>query len=456
MYGVKMKTLTEEHLRDVAANADLLALIDALSGASVNGRPIATRRVCIGPGLLDRAGDLAAEVLGSASGCAVVMDAASKAAAGSRVLEQLDDPLEILLTPIEPWDHLTPHDSFIEAVMATAKSCRALIAVGSGTINDFVKYAATQLGVPCLVVATAPSMNGYTSNIAALLVRGLKVTLPCEQPAAVLADTEVLARAPAEMIRSGYADLMSKPVSAADWRLASLVVGERFTQHPGIVMNAAIRRCVEQAEAIGRAEPDAVGVLMQSLILSGYGMTIAGTSAPASGGEHLISHYLDMAAYAERRHPAPHGLQVALGTLMTSRLYELLRNAEPGGFRVKLETLQEKADTHGRLWPAVEREAAKQVMDPAAAETRIGRITGHWSEIWRQLDAILDSHEEIRSRLSRAGVSLSPSACGISVDKLSFALRHAADMRARYTVLHFARDLGLLETFADEIIKIFE
>ena len=111
--------------------------------------------------------------------------------------------------------------SFVETLQAALGATRAIpVAVGSGTINDLTKLAAHRLGRPYMVVATAASMDGYTAYGASITYRGSKQTFDCPAPRAVLADLDVIARAPPGMNASGYADLLAKGVAGADWILA--------------------------------------------------------------------------------------------------------------------------------------------------------------------------------------------------------------------------------------------
>lgn len=460
---------TSQAVKARARGPDIPGLVAFLSGSEVDGTPVPTRHVRVGRGVISETPDWVASLFGSRARVGVVMDPNTREAAGHLVLGMLaggsGKATPVVLQPLSGRDRITPHESFADLVARGTEHCDAMIAVGSGTVNDITKYAADRAGKPYLAVATAASMNGYTSSIAALLVNGLKVTLPCRPPVVVIGDTEVLAAAPPDMARSGYADCLSKTVATADWRMASFILGEPFSDLPGAVAEAAVDRCVDAAEGIGAGDLEAIETLMQALALSGYSMTLAGSSAPASGGEHLISHLWDMLAYAEGREPALHGLQVGLGTLVTSRLYELLREEDPAGFAPEVRTEDDLRVIWGDLWTAIEDEARKQILSREQAAARVDRIRESWDAIWRELDRMLVPAEEIRRRLGRAGVATSPE--GVTPagrpphdnypDRAAVrhALLHAADIRARYTVLDLARDTGVLPRAAEEVLGVF-
>ncbi len=352
----------------------------------------------------------------------------------------------------EPFDHLTPHEAKCDLVKEAAADCDGILAIGSGTVNDICKYAADGLGKTYFSCASAASMNGYTSSIAALLIDDLKSTVSCQSPQVVISDADILQGAPHTLAQSGYADLLSKFVSVSDWKLSSLVRDDAFDDLPGQVSSSAIDHCIQIADRIRTNEKGAIKELMQAIILSGYSMALAGSSAPASGGEHLISHYLDMTAYGQGRCPDLHGFQVALGTLLSSKLYEIMSQIDPSTLTAKTYSAEALQEQHGDLWPIIETEARKQIRSADEANERLLHIQSQWDGIWAQLDDYLKPHAFILESLQAAGVACNPEHYGIDRAFMKKVLCFASDIRDRYTILHFARDCGVLEAKADEII----
>ena len=150
------------------------------------------------------------------------------------------------------------------------------------------------------VFATAPSMNGYTSQNAAITVDGHKMSLPAVSPAGVFIDLAVLSAAPARMIRAGLGDSLCRPTAQADWLLSHHVLRNARTGERRLrCWRKTSRRCSMHPRCCCAGDLDAMRALARTLVLSGLGMTICGGSYPASQGEHLISHYIDMFAPAE-------------------------------------------------------------------------------------------------------------------------------------------------------------
>src|SRR5439155_7608193 len=207
----------------------------------------------------------------------------------------------------------------VEQVRARTRGASAIAAVGSGTINDLCKYAAFLDRKPYVVFGTAPSMNGYTSISAAITEHGHKKSLPANAALGVFLDLEVLSKAPLRMIRAGLGDSVCRPTAQADWLLAHLLFDRRYRIAPFRLLEGDEALLLAKAGALVAGDVGAMEILARTLVLSGLGMTICGGSHPASQGEHLISHYIDM--LGEPSWPAAfHGEHIAVTTLTMARL----------------------------------------------------------------------------------------------------------------------------------------
>jgi glycerol-1-phosphate dehydrogenase [NAD(P)+] len=352
----------------------------------------------------------------------------------------------------------------VTALLATADFGFA-IAVGAGTINDLVKMAAHRRSIPYACVATAPSMNGFTSSIAAILSDGVKTTQPCTPPIAVFADPVILAAAPYRMIASGIGDLYSKPVSNADWRLAHRLLDQPHSSIVMEIVEAGSALLDGVAERLPARDLDAVAKLAGALMMSGLAMQAAGNSGPASGGEHLISHYIDMTSVAFGESHDFHGCQVAVGTIVTSRLYEYLAAQDPASLNIEarvaaLPSWEEKSAAidrdFGPLAPAVREHARKIHPTPEALRARLTRLRDNWDSIIADVSTTLRPSSELEAELISAQCPTRFPEIGVARERARRAVVLSRDIRARFTILHLAADLGLLEPFADlEMARAF-
>lgn len=353
---------------------------------------------------------------------------------------------------------LTPHphadDETVDEVRAIiGDDAGGVLAVGSGTINDLAKRACTLAERPFVVFGTAASMNGYASGIAAILSGGLKTTVPASPARAVVLDTDVLAAAPAALTRAGLGDLLSKPVSDSDWWLADQLEGTGYGTLPSQIVDVAVREASAAAAGLATRDPAAHAALGRALVLSGVAMVAAGSSAPASGGEHLVSHLWDMEAHAAGREVRLHGAQVGVATCISAALYQRLlwldrpRFAEPPPWPEEEARIRRE---HGALAPVVLDQARRKHARGAA---RVALLRDRWPEIRDGLAArALPTPAEVRAPLLAAGAPHRLVDLGEGHAAGARVLRLARDIRDRITVLDLAFDLGVFPAAVDDVI----
>lgn len=463
------------------ASATRFDSLGALVGATLPISPersylVQTKEILLGRGLLDQAGAMARRHLGGHSGglpggslLLLVSDTHLFPLFGQTVRRSLEDAgfsVVVTLLPdasggkVEADDESCAH--VLEAIQGLDTRPAGLIALGAGTVNDCTKLPAFREGLPYGVITTAASMNGYTSAIAAILQGGVKRTLSAAPPRFVLTDLDVVASAPIDMARAGLGDLLSKPVSSADWRLSHRLLGEPFMALPVMMVEDAFRRTQALAEGIGQGRPEALGPLMEALLISGISMASAGSSSPASGGEHLLSHLWDMTSHYRGRPVGAHGAQVGVATLVTATLYQKIRAWKPGpdalehalahwqpweSYRSRLQGLPDA------LRPLVEIESRAKLPTRDALRARLETVLGGWEALGADLDAWRKEPKGLRKVLEAAGAPTTARALGIPEIELREAYRIARDIRARYTVLDLAYELVLLDALEDTILE---
>ena len=287
----------------------------------------------------------------------------------------------------------------------------------------------------------------------ALKVRGLKRTLPCTPALGVFADPDVVATAPQAMAAAGVADFLSKCSSAADWRACHLLRGGYYCDRPREFNDGIQERLFREAKTIGAGDPAGIHLVMEALLLSGFGMVIAGSSAPASGGEHLISHYLDMKHALYNTGQDLHGAQVGVATIYTLGLWEKILQLDP-------ESLDGKA-----LWRAQTDEARIEASIASDwGETVGAEVREQWHEKRLGRDAFLAEIEALKSQLPRlreearkelqpaatvaaciqaAGGPITAEALKVSTVEYHNGQARARYLRNRFTVLDLAAELDL-------------
>jgi glycerol-1-phosphate dehydrogenase [NAD(P)+] len=192
------------------------------------------------------------------------------------------------------------------------QSYDAVVGIGGGRVLDTVKYAATQKGMPMVAVATSLAHDGLASPVSSLVRGGHSISYGVHTPIAVIVDLDMVARSPLYQIQSGIGDAISNLCSTADWQLSNAATGE-----PGDGLALAL--ALSGAEAVVNhpgqtTDQDFLAALANALILGGISMAVAGSSRPASGACHEISHALTE-IYPDA---ASHGIGAGLGALFAT------------------------------------------------------------------------------------------------------------------------------------------
>ena len=352
----------------------------------------------------------------------------------------------------------------IGAAMAAAGEGAGAVAVGSGVINDLVKYAAFRLGRPYLCVATAASMDGYASAGSPLSEQGFKKTIPCRPPVAILADLDVLGAAPSVMTAWGFGDLAGKIPAGADWIIADALGIEALDALAWPLVQDHLRDWLAGPEKVASGDAAAIAGLFTGLTATGLAMEIHGSSRPASGADHQIAHLWEMAGLTHFGEPVSHGACVSIGTLTVLGLYDWLLDQDLAAIdveqvlagaadleakRVEIERVFTQAAVAER---ALEETAAKH-LSPEAHRDRLSRIVEVWPSLRDRLRAQLMSCDEMAALLEQAGAPVRASQIGLDPTRHRATAMAARFQRSRYTVFDLLDETGLLESAFEAVFS---
>ncbi|WP_054026941.1 sn-glycerol-1-phosphate dehydrogenase [Bacillus sp. FJAT-28004] len=210
------------------------------------------------------------------------------------------------------------------------RKAQVVIAAGSGTIHDISRYAAYTAGIPFVSVPTAPSVDGFNSKGAPIIIRGEKKTIAAIGPDAIFADLEILAKAPAAMVAAGFGDMIGKYTSLFDWSFGASEGGEPYSEEVAEITRIALNKCVENASLIASRDQQGIRILIEALIESGLAMLLFGQSHSASGAEHHLSHFWEMEYIRLGKRQLLHGAKVGVACAEISKLYHRLAAEEAG------------------------------------------------------------------------------------------------------------------------------
>ena len=339
-----------------------------------------------------------------------------------------------------------------DVLVAAGGEARTYLAVGSGTLTDITRFASHRTHSQFIAVPTAPSVDGFASIGAPLIVHGVKITVICQAPLALFADLRTLAQAPQQMIAAGFADMLGKLTSIADWRIGHLLWNEPYDESIAQRTLAAVQICVDNADAIGQGSPAGIRRLLDALLESGYCMLDFGSSRPASGAEHHYSHYWEMKLLREGRPAILHGAKVGVATVLVAGLYDTIRQLS----RQQVSDLLEAAS-----WPSRAEEEAlireaygelagdivaehKAFLDPTAAQVETLRrtILERWEEI-QAIAAQVPAAQEVAELLVRVGGPATVAELGLDETERDLAVANGHYLRDRFTVRKLVRALGM-------------
>lgn len=331
-----------------------------------------------------------------------------------------------------------------------------LVAVGSGTINDLVRYIGFKTGKPFLSVPTAPSMDGYTSVVSPLITNGFKRTYNAIAPLAVYADLKILKAAPAPLLAAGFGDLLGKLTARADWVLSHIVNGEYYCEEVAGRVKEAVTAALVHHRGLASRDEKAVRALMEGLLLTGLAMLWVNASRPASGAEHLLAHFWEMKGLLRKEFKLLHGAAVGVGTWIAGRIYEQVLAMDLG--KLDLEQLSAAAPTrdqwetamrrvYGPLFAEVKAENKDRKFSPEERRAELKRLVETEEEWRRAVREILPAAGEIRNYLQAAGAPSTPVELGVSPEEVREAVRYAKECRRRYTILKVLELTGGVEEF---------
>lgn len=410
-------------------------------------------KVIAGKGVVAEISRLVAEY--GANKVYVLSDVNTYKAAGARVCELLEKADIPYVSHCFQSSALEPDEASVgSAIMHYPLDADLILAVGSGVLNDIGKIVSAVSGKPYIIVATAPSMDGYASATSSMTRDGLKISLPSRSADVIVGDTEILCRAPMDMMRSGLGDMLAKYVSICEWRISHLITGEYYCEEIASLIRSAVKGCVDNAKGLLERREAAVQAVFDGLVIGGVAMNYAGLSRPASGVEHYISHVLDMRGAEFGTPVAFHGTQCAVGTLLAVRLYEklmkiipnrekALKHAETFDYAAWSETLRALLGKGAESMIALEKKEKKY--DVSLHEKRLDKILSNWEEILEILQQELPGAEELEKLLDEVQLPKSLTELGTEESLFPTVFRATADIRDKYVLSRLAWDLGVVD-----------
>lgn len=379
--------------------------------------------------------------------------------------EKIVNILEAAGVPVSkhvfPDKRLEPSEAAVGSLLLHFDAtCDIIIAFGSGVINDISKLLAFLTNRPYVIVASAAYMDGYAAGSSVVIREGVKVTLPSKSPDVIVGDTDVLCAAPVHMAKAGLGDMLAKYVSICEWRLSNLINGEYYCEEVAEYTRQSLKKCVDGADKLLDRNEESMAALFAGLINCGKAMDYAGCTRPGGGVEHYYSHLWDMRGLEFGTKTAPHGIQVAIGTLYAIKAFHALKTVVPNkekalayaksfdfaAWSEKLTTFLGKSAA-----PMIALEAKEKKYDVEKHAKRLDVILEKWDEILQIVEEEIPSNEEFMKILETIDAPRSIEDIGLDRSILPMTLMATKDIRDKYILPRLLFDLGVLEEVAESV-----
>ena len=383
----------------------------------------------------------------------IVTDCNEYRSAGEKVeeiLRQANIPYSLHIIPSEGNKRIAPSEFATGSIALNFDvTCDAILCVGSGVMNDLCKVMSNITGRPSVVVATAPSMDGYASDSAAMEVNNIKLTLKEVIPVALICDTDIMSQAPIQMLHAGLGDMIGKYSALGEWKIANFIVGDSFCSEISTLVRRSLSKIIENASGVKERDLNAIKNVTEGLILSGIAMAFAGHSRPASGLEHYFSHGWEMMALARGKECALHGIQVGVGTLLVLKIHPTMERAIAMADRFD-EQKWESVIRNVFIDTADDIIAMAKKTRKNAREDRLMRakkIIDNWDKIVAVANE-MPSFLEIERIMKGVGMPTTPKEIGISKEDVIYAFVCSRDIRDKYLLSSLLWDIGYLDELA--------
>jgi len=395
----------------------------------------------------------------------IIEDTHTFEVAGKKVEELLKDKFKVSKYVFNE-EHLHPSEITLgRLLLEIPMDTSLIIAVGSGTINDISRFLGYKLGIPYVIVGTAPSMDGYASVVSPLICDGVKITYDGVYPLAIVCDIDIMKEAPMLMLQAGLGDILGKYTALADWHVANILNGEYFCPEVEKLVLNTLKKCEEAAAGVTSRDAKTVENITEALILSGIAIGMVGASRPASGGEHYLSHCYEMMFMNSGENTKwLHGNTVGVGVGVVAYAFKYAKDLDIDEILKKGDYLKLDKNKWKQNITDVFTKSATNIIEFKQdsinfnEEERKGsmqKIVSNWDAIKKICNVDLPEPEEIIVTLKKAGAVWNPSDLGLGNELFKKSLIAAKDMRNRYGILQLLEDIGKLDDAASYITDIY-
>ncbi len=319
----------------------------------------------------------------------------------------------------------------VEVIKGIIKDSDGVISVGTGSLNDICRKACADLDLPLCIFATAPSMDGFASYSAPLTNGNFKITYPAKSPEVIIADTKILAKSPAFLKSAGFGDMVGKYVGLIDWQISHIISGEYYCEKVANLTREATDKIMALADKITVEDEQTAQAVFEALLLTGIGMSFTKTSRPASGTEHILSHFWECKKLLDGKLSDFHGKKVGVATLLILKEYERLAKLKSVNAHHEVVDWADVYENYGALQDEV-----KKLNTPNTITDGIDpkKIEKNWQKIIDVVNSVPD-YQTVYNAMKRAGCATTVEEIEVTERLKEQGLKYHPYMRYRLSLM---------------------
>ena len=318
----------------------------------------------------------------------------------------------------------------------------SVLSVGSGSVNDPCRLACARQNKLLCIFATAPSMDGFASYSSPIVDNFFKASYDAKSPEVIIADTKILASAPAYLKSSGFGDMIAKYIGICDWEISNLLSGEYYCERISEYVRKTVDELLLMADTVTVNNEKTAGAIFEQLLKTGIFMSFTKNSRPASGSEHIIAHLMECLELPYGIIPNYHGEDVGVATLKMLKLYKEMAKLDSITAKREKVDWEDVYSVYGEMAEDVRKlntpSTVTDAIDPRDLENK-------WDKIRKIIDKLPD-YERVYDAMKRAGCKTTLEEIGKSQEFYNKCVKYSPYMRRRITLLRLKDMINEMES----------
>lgn len=323
----------------------------------------------------------------------------------------------------------------------------SVLSVGSGSVNDPCRLACARQNKLLCIFATAPSMDGFASYSSPIVDNYFKASYDAKSPEVIIADTKILAAAPAHLKSSGFGDMIAKYIGICDWEISNILSGEYYCERISEYVRKTVDELLLMADTVTVNNEETAGAIFEQLLKTGIFMSFTKNSRPASGSEHIIAHLMECLELPHGVIPNFHGEDVGVATLKMLKLYKEMAKLDKITARRENVDWEDVYKVYGDMAEDVRKlntpTTVTDAVDPRDLENK-------WDKI-REIINKLPDYDRVYDAMKRAGCKTTLEEIEKSKEFYNKCVKYSPYMRRRITLLRLKDMICEMEKYCYDI-----